>query len=282
MADHLKKGIFSRPVLTNHEVARGVFLMRLHAPEIATAVWPGQFVNIKISPERLPVTDHWPLNTAYPLLRRPFSVCQANRRDGTIDLIWKVLGTGTAQLARYHPETILSLIGPLGRGFELPKPEEKTALVAGGLGIAPMPILAMELAARGYQFDVLIGARTVAELWGERELTALGGKIRIATNDGSAGEKGFVTILLERWLHEHAASPRQVLACGPMPMLAAVAALCREVGVKAQLSIETMMGCGFGICMGCPVEPAAGMQQFGRYYLACIDGPVFPAETIRL
>jgi dihydroorotate dehydrogenase electron transfer subunit len=282
MPEHLQKGIFSCPVLTNHEVARGIFLMRLRAPEIATSVWPGQFVNVKISAEELPVTGHWPLNAGYPLLRRPFSVCQVDRGAGTIDLIWKAIGPGTTLLARHQPETILNLIGPLGRGFELPKPEEKIALVAGGLGIAPMPILAMELAGRGYHFDALIGARTAAELWGERELAALGGKVRMATDDGSAGEKGFVTKLLEQWLQEHAASPRQVLTCGPMPMLAAISKLCREAGAKAQLSIETMMGCGFGICMGCPVEPAEGVQKFGRYYLACLDGPVFPTEAIRI
>ncbi|MDZ7344039.1 MAG: dihydroorotate dehydrogenase electron transfer subunit [candidate division KSB1 bacterium] len=282
MPDHFKKGIFSCPVLTNHEVARGIFLMRLRAPEMAAAVWPGQFVNVKVSPEELPVTGHWPLITGYPLLRRPFSVCQVDRREGTIDLIWKVIGPGTALLARHQPQTRLSLIGPLGRGFELPKPEEKIALVAGGLGIAPMPILAMELTARGYHFEALIAARTAAELWGERELAAFGGKVRIATDDGSAGEKGFGTKLLERWLEDYAPSPRHVLACGPMPMLAVISELCREAGAKAQLSIETMMGCGFGICMGCPVEPAEGVQKFGRYYLACLEGPVFPLDTIRL
>jgi dihydroorotate dehydrogenase electron transfer subunit len=105
--------------------------------------------------------------------------------------------------------------------------------------------------------------------------------VRIATEDGSAGERGFVTRLLEEWLQDKLHSDPQIFACGPMPMLAAVAKLGHEMGVKAQLSIETMMGCGFGICMGCPVEPAAGVQEFGRYYLACIDGPVFPAQAIR-
>jgi dihydroorotate dehydrogenase electron transfer subunit len=216
------------------------------------------------------------------LLRRPFSVCRADRRAGTIDLIWKTIGPGTSLLARHPPGTVLSLIGPLGHGFDLPESGERIALVAGGLGVAPLPVLAMELSGRGYHFDVLLGARAADELWGERELSALGGKVRIATDDGSAGEKGFVTKLLEKWLRDPANSRPHVFACGPMPMLAAVSALCRRAGAKAQLSIETMMGCGFGICMGCPVEPAAGLEKTGRYYLACIDGPVFPAETIRL
>jgi dihydroorotate dehydrogenase electron transfer subunit len=281
------KGIFSCPVLTNDEVARGIFLMRLRAPQIAASVWPGQFVNVKVSPEpdaknkRQPATCHLPLATCFPLLRRPFSVCEVDRQAGTISLIWKVIGPGTQALARHQPGTRLSVIGPLGRGFDLSNTAGPIALIAGGLGVAPMPILAMELASREIKFDVLLGSRSADEIWGERELAARGGSVRIATDDGSAGDRGFVTKLLERWLHECARSAAQVFACGPMPMLAAVAKLCREAEVPAQLAIETMMGCGFGICMGCPVEPAAGVHQFGRYYLACLDGPVFPAEAIR-
>jgi dihydroorotate dehydrogenase electron transfer subunit len=282
-----KKSIYSCSVLTNEKVARGVFLMRLHAPEIAAAVWPGQFINVKVSPEQdaksklPPATCHLPSATCFPLLRRPFSVCEADRQAGTIALLGKIIGPGTEALARHRPGTILSVIGPLGRGFDLSNTAGAIALVAGGVGVAPMPILAMELASRGIQFDALLGSRTADEIWGERELAALGGEVHVATDDGSAGEKGLVTALLANWLQENAGAAMQVFACGPMPMLAAVAKLCREAQVPAQLAIETMMGCGFGICMGCPVEPAAGVQQFGRYYLACLEGPVFSAEAIR-
>lgn len=282
------KGIFSCPVLTNDEVARGIFLMRLLAPEIAASVWPGQFVNVKVSPEPdaknklQAATSHLPTATCSPLLRRPFSVCEIDRQAGTISLLWKVIGSGTQALARHQSGTMLSVIGPLGHGFDVSSTAGPIALVAGGVGVAPLPILAMELAACGKRFEVLLGGRAADEIWGERELAALGGSVRIATDDGSAGEKGFVTKLLEKWLQEHAHVDAQVFACGPMPMLAAVAKLCREARVPTQLAIETMMGCGFGICMGCPVEPAAGVEKFGRYYLACLDGPVFSAEAIWL
>ncbi|MGH7595939.1 MAG: dihydroorotate dehydrogenase electron transfer subunit [bacterium] len=275
-------------MLTNDEVARGIFLMRLHAPEIAASVGPGQFVNVKVSPEQGAknktqiATCHLSLATCSPLLRRPFSVCEVDRRAGTISLLWKVFGPGTLALARHQPGTMLSVIGPLGHGFEMSNSAGPIALVAGGVGVAPLPILAKELATRGKKFAVLLGSRTADEIWGDRELAALGGNVRIATDDGSAGEKGFVTKLLEQWLQKNASAGAQVFACGPMPMLAVVANRCREKRVQAQLAIETMMGCGFGICMGCPVEPAAGVQQFGRYYLACLDGPVFSAEAIRL
>ena len=277
-------------MLTNDEVARGIFLMRLRAPEIAAAVWPGQFINVKVSDERRDAAGYLPLPncpsygrspTGIALLRRPFSVCEIDRRAGTISIIWKIIGTGTKLLAQHQPGTVLSLIGPLGHGFDLSNLNGPIALVAGGVGVAPLPILAVELAARRLAFDVLLGARQADELWGQRELSALGGNMKIATDDGSLGEKGFVTHLLARWLHADENAHAQVFACGPMPMLSAVAKLCLEANIKAQLAIETMMGCGFGICMGCPVEPAAGMEKIGRYYLACLDGPVFSAEAIR-
>lgn len=267
------KGIYSCPVLTNDEVARGIFLMRLHAPEIAARVLPGQFVNVKTTTEKIGVCS--------PFLRRPFSVCEVDRRAGTIALLWKIVGTGTNWLAQHRAGVLLSLIGPLGHGFDLSNAAGPLALVAGGVGVAPLPILALELTARRLPFTVLLGARHVDELWGERELTRLGGRVQIVTDDGSYGQKGFVTNLLAAWLRENKNSRAQVFACGPMPMLKAVAKLCLEARVAAQVAIETMMGCGFGICMGCPVVPAAGVEKNGRYYLACLDGPVFAAKAIQ-
>jgi len=267
------KGIFFCPVLTNDEVARGIFLMRLHAPEIAARVLPGQFVNVKTTTEKSGVGS--------PFLRRPFSVCEVDRRAGTMALLWKIFGTGTNLLAQHRPGVLLSLIGPLGNGFDLSNATGPLALVAGGAGVAPLPILAMALAARRLPFTALLGARNVEELWGKRELTQLGGRVQIATDDGSFGQKGFVTSLLAAWLRENKNSQAQVFACGPMPMLNAVSKLCLEARVEAQVAIETMMGCGFGICMGCPVVPAAGVEKNGRYYLACLDGPVFAAKAIQ-
>lgn len=267
------KGIYDCRVLSNAEVARGIFLMRLHAPEIAASVLPGQFVNIKTQPEDS--------DQLAPLLRRPFSVCQVEREAGWISILWKNVGPGTRLLARHRIGTRLSVIGPLGKGYSLPQERSALALVAGGLGIAPMPILAEALHERDLKFSVLLGARTAAELWGKEELQHLGAEIKIATDDGSAGHRGFVTALLQNWINEHEAKKSRVYSCGPMPMLARVAAICKEAHVHAEVAVETVMGCGFGICMGCPIEPASGVEQFGHYYLACLDGPVFCADHIR-
>ncbi len=274
MAITSPKGIYACPVISQEEVARGIFLMRLRAPEIAAAVQPGQFVNIQVQAQSA--------GQISPLLRRPFSVCQVDRAEDSIAIIWKIVGLGTRILASHRPGAVLSVIGPLGSGYQLPTNVARLALVAGGLGIAPMPLLAEFLQQRGFAFDALIGARTMAELWGEKELSACGGRITCATDDGSAGHHGLVTDLLHDWLQRaEAGEPRRIFACGPMPMLQRVAEICRRANVVAQVAIETIMGCGFGICMGCNTEPAEGVQKFGRYLLACLDGPVFESNKIR-
>ncbi|NUO79904.1 dihydroorotate dehydrogenase electron transfer subunit [candidate division KSB1 bacterium] len=267
------KGIYDCRVLSNDEVARGIFLMRLHAPEIAARVQPGQFVNVKTQPHEA--------DEIIPLLRRPFSVCQVDRTAGWISVLWKNVGPGTRMLSRHSIDTVLNIIGPLGKGFELPQKDAAVALVAGGLGIAPMPILAAALRERRVNFTLLLGARTAAELWGKEELQRFGAPIKIATDDGSAGQRGFVTELLQNWIKENDPHASRVYSCGPMPMLERVAALCVAANVHAEVAVETVMGCGFGICMGCPIEPRAGVELFGRYYLACLDGPVFCADDIR-
>ena len=141
------KGIYDCRVLSNDEVARGIFLMRLHAPEIAAGVLPGQFVNVKTQPEGSEQT--------VPLLRRPFSVCQADLNAGWISILWKNVGPGTRLLSQHRPGTVLSVIGPLGQGYALPQEKQDLALVAGGLGVAPMPILAQALHERGFALSKL-------------------------------------------------------------------------------------------------------------------------------
>lgn len=268
------KGIYACPVISQEEVARGIFLMRLRAPEIAAAVLPGQFINIQVQAQSA--------GQISPLLRRPFSVCQVDRAEGSIAILWKIVGQGTRILASHRPGAVLSVIGPLGSGYQLPTNVARLALVAGGLGIAPMPLLAAFLQQRGFAFDALVGARTATELWGKKELGDCGGRVTCATDDGSAGHHGFVTDLLQNWLQRSEETPaRRIFACGPMPMLQRVAEICRRANVVAQVAIETIMGCGFGICMGCNTEPAEGVQNAGRYLLACIDGPVFESNKIR-
>ena len=275
MTASTSKGIYDCPVLFNAETARGIFLMRLHAPEIAASVVPGQFVNVLVHAQGA--------ESFFPLLRRPFSVCQADREQGWISILWKAIGPGTRLLANCRAGGVLNVIGPLGNGYRLPPEGRAALLVGGGLGVAPLPLLAEALHARRLTFEVMLGARTAPDLGGREELERHGGKIHLATDDGSAGHHGFVTDILESRMRAYAAekAPAQIYACGPMPMLRRVASICSAAQMPAQVAVETVMGCGFGICMGCPVEPAQGATALGRYWLACMDGPVFPAEGIR-
>jgi dihydroorotate dehydrogenase electron transfer subunit len=235
--------LLDAPLVSRREVARGMFVLTIDAAPIAQSVRAGQFVNLGWSPG--------------PLLRRPFSVYMT---DGDhIEVILKAVGAGTAQLlAMTHGDTI-SCLGPLGHGFDLAPGPRTVALVSGGLGVAPMPLAARDARAAGMQVTWVHGARTADELCSEAD----GDEVIWATDDGSRGFAGTAV----------AAVPDAdvVLACGPNRMLAAVASRWPE----AQVAVETFMGCGTGVCLGCAVP-----LERGGYDRACKEGPVYRAADI--
>jgi len=214
-----------------------------------------------------------------PYLRRAFSVHDVSRTDrGTrIELLVKVVGPGTRALAARRPGETMSVLGPLGRAF-LPAERGPVALVAGGVGSAPLLLLGRALAARGVSFDFFYGGRSQVDLalaarFGE--LTrASGGELVATTEDGSFGRRGLVTEPLAERLAGRAY--RALYACGPMGLLARLAELATAHGVSGEAALETPMGCGFGACLGCAVPLASG-----RYGLCCKDGPVFPFDAVR-
>ena len=224
-------------------VARDMFVITIHAPGIAASVLPGQFVNIGWSPG--------------PLLRRPFSVY---RVDGErIEIVLKAVGVGTAQLLSMTQGDRLSCLGPLGHGFEIAPGPRTAVLVSGGLGVASMTLAARQATSLGMRVTWVHGARTSEDLCSEFD----GDDLVWATDDGSKGFKGTAV----------AAAPDAdvVLACGPNRMLAAVAARWPQ----AQVAVETYMGCGTGVCLGCAVPLTRG-----GYDRACKEGPVYRASEI--
>jgi len=229
-------------VAGKRQVARGMFVVSMRAPEIAVSVRAGQFVNLGWSPG--------------PLLRRPFSVYRAE--GDNIEVVLKAVGAGTQQLLDMQAGDHLSCLGPLGHGFDLDV-GRSAVLISGGLGVAPMALAAKEAAARGMQVTWVHGARTADELCTESR----GDDVLWATDDGSRGFAGTAV----------AAAPDAdvVLACGPNRMLAAVA----DRWPGAQVAVETYMGCGTGVCLGCAV-PLVG----GGYDRACKEGPVYRAAEI--
>ena len=235
--------LLDAPLTATREVARGMFVMALEAPEIARSARAGQFVNLG-----------W---AAGSLLRRPFSVYRAEGER--IEVVLKAVGVGTAQLLAMRPGAIVGCLGPLGHGFELPAGASSAALVSGGLGVAPMPLAAREAAAKGLRVTWVHGARGADELCSEWE----GDEAVWATDDGSRGFTGTAV----------AAAPDAdvVLACGPNRMLAAVA----QRWPDAQVAVETYMGCGTGVCLGCAVPLTRG-----GYDRACKEGPVYRAADV--
>jgi len=239
-------------------------LFRFRAPEMAEAARPGQFVMIR------------PGETTAPLLRRPVSL--HGRDGGDLEIFFQVTGEGTSLLARRRTGETLDLLGPLGRGFDLDVPlDGRTAyLVGGGRGVAPLFFLGLELAARGAQVKVLYGGRTAADLPVRDRFEEAGLEVVCSTDDGSFGRRGLVTALLES--ESSLRRPDILFVCGPDPMMKACAGISRRLGVPAQVSLESIMGCGFGACWGCVHRIARRGEA--KWRKICEDGPVFPAEDI--
>lgn len=225
---------------------------------------PGQFV--MLSPGALPAAPRFD-----PLLPRPMAVF---RRDGpALEVLYKVVGRGTALLAAARAGERVRVVGPLGRGFPDPEPGARAVLVGGGTGIASLFGLAERALARG-PVVVLLGARRAGDLMAVDEFRSLGVELRLATEDGSAGRAGLVTALLAEALAE---GPASVFACGPTPMMRRAAELAAAAGRPCAISLENRMACGFGVCLGCAVPRADE-----GYALVCRDGPVFDAGALRL
>lgn len=247
----------------NQRVAAGTFLMALHLPEMAVRARPGQFVMIRVG------------QGMDPLLRRPFSICGV--RDDAIFVLYRVVGRGTRIMSHAREGDTLAVLGPLGNGFrwqdrECPPP----VLVAGGMGMAPLLFLAGSMAAEPYTF--FAGFGSADQMVGPDALGLQEMGISIATDDGSAGHHGLVTELFENHLTDLPGTPEMVFACGPLPMLKAVAAITRKRGIPCQVSLEASMACGLAACQGCAVKSAAGNDR--AYWHVCQDGPVFDAMSL--
>ena len=217
---------------------------------------PGQFVQLGLEPAYLP---------------RPFSILRADGRH--LAVLSKAVGLGTRALFACAPGQRVWVLGPLGRGFRSDS-SASSILVGGGVGLPPIYALAERLSRTGTPPRVIVGARTAGQVLLREELAALGAEVHVMTDDGSAGGRGTAADRLRELLGTDATGCR-VYACGPEPMLAAVADLCRRNGTPCQVAVEEHMACGFGACQGCAVRTAAG-----GYDLVCRDGPAFDAERL--
>lgn len=262
--------------ITGHSSpAPGVYVLEFYAPQVAAEARPGQFVHIRCAEG----TD--------PLLRRPISIHAVDRNSGLVRIMFQVVGRGTARLAEKQ-DGVLDVLGPLGNGFggqalhncinNACTENGATVVMGGGIGAAPLFFLLQELAAgeAASRVKVLLGARSADQLLTMDQAVALGFKVQIATDDGSAGLRGPVTYLLAEELRQKTG---YVYACGPAPMLKTVCTLLEQAGVPGEVSLEERMACGVGACLSCAcrVREPGGDETYRR---ACVEGPVFKAGEV--
>ena len=244
------------PVISNTEVMPGVYLIWLESPRIASEAKPGQFVMVRCREATL--------------LRRPLSTHQ--RVGSKIALLFEVVGKGTAWLSQRKAGDDVDIFGPLGNGYTIHPTSHNLLLVAGGIGIAPLCLLAQQAVVQGCSVRLLLGAPTATKLY-PKHLLPPEAELMTTTEDGISGRKGMITDLLP----EFTAWADQVFTCGPVPMYRDMVLRKQELrleGKSVQVSLEVRMGCGRGVCYGCTIKQKNGLKQ------VCKDGPVFNLEDI--
>ena len=257
-------------VIRNTRLSPDYNVVALAAPEIAVLTRPGQFVMVR------------PGRGSDPLLRRPFSVFEilrtGNRIEG-VSLLNKRIGVTTSLLHAAVEGDIVACLGPLGRPFDPVSPPAEAWLVAGGVGLAPFATMVEALQATRTRTTLFYGGRTNRELFYLEWFARRDVRLVLATEDGSQGDHGRITLPLERELQQARQGDVMIYACGPEPMLAAVASLAARYGRQSQVSVERTMGCGMGGCYSC-VIPVRDALSGHRYVRSCLSGPVFSGADI--
>jgi dihydroorotate dehydrogenase electron transfer subunit len=259
MTQYQEKAIITRVERLSTQTLR----LTMRSTLIAGAARPGQFIMIR------------PSERHDPLLGRPFSIHQTTG-SGTLQIYFNVVGRGTAILASARVDDELDLLGPLGKGYRLVK-EAPACLIGGGLGIAPLLFLAKERGRGGHHTAddrIILGGRSRADVEPlVEDFTQFGLSLHCITEDGTFGEKGLATDLL---ITHPLSTDTVIYGCGPQPMLAALYGICVKSGNPCQVSVESVMACGMGACLGCTV-----MGHDDNYVHVCVDGPVFDARDLQ-
>jgi len=266
---------FTSMILSNAEVSPGYWRMRLSAPQEFASARAGQFVMVRVS------------SAIDPLLRRPFGIFDIATytpiHDGSVsqpcfEMLYRVVGKGTAILSALHETDLLDILGPLGRGFDQGLPGEEKLIVGGGVGLAPLYLLAKELVKQS-PVRFFAGGRTRDDILCITEFERLGIECYVATEDGSLGERGLVTEALVKRL-DKVCDLASIFACGPHGMLNAVAAIAARRSIPCQVSLEGYMACGVGACLGCVTPGHRHSPETPDFRCVCAEGPVFDATQL--
>ena len=251
-------------IIANRRIQGDYFELVFSAPEIAARAAAGHFTHIRIDRRQ----DR--------ILRRPFSIHDADPAAGTVTVVYKVVGRGTAALSGLEAGGSIDALGPLGRAYTPPEAGVLPVAVAGGYGAAAMFMLT-----RKQPGVLLFGARSKADVILTDRYRDAGYEVRVATNDGSEGVKGFVTDLIPALVAENPGRKLFFYGCGPHPMLMALAKLLRSRGLDGELSVDHVMCCGVGACFACVVKVNdPGSADGWRYARSCSEGPVFPLADV--
>ena len=243
------------------EIATDIYSMWLQTDQIAAEAVPGQFLSVYS-------------NDGSRMLPRPISICEVDKKQGRLRLVYRIAGKGTLEFSGYQTGDTLEIVGPLGNGFPLDKGYEKVFLIGGGIGVPPMVELSRQLPG---EKQIVVGYRN-SELFLKEELEQ-NGVVYVATEDGSVGTKGNVMDAIR----ENALEADVIFACGPMPMLRAIKKYAEEHKIPAYISLEEHMACGVGACLGCVVKTKE-IDHHSHVHNAriCTDGPVFEAGEVEI
>ncbi|WP_124098033.1 dihydroorotate dehydrogenase electron transfer subunit [Ruminococcus sp. Marseille-P6503] len=248
------------PITQKCAAAKGIFDITVKCPEIAAEAEAGQFA--QIAAEGF-------------FLRRPISICDIDRTNGTIRFVFEVRGKGTEKISELNKGDMIDIIAPLGKGFKALGSDKKAVCIGGGIGTPPMLGIAKKY---GKRAAVISGFRTSSIAILQEDFKAAGAETILCTDDGSAGVHGFVTDALKSYLKS--AKPDIIYACGPMPMLKGIVDIAEKYGIETQVSLEQRMACGVGACLGCVCRTVKDGKEI--YSHVCKDGPVFDSKEVDL
>ncbi|MFQ5900083.1 MAG: dihydroorotate dehydrogenase electron transfer subunit [Thermodesulfobacteriota bacterium] len=259
-------------VIYNKQISSSYYKIGLLCNELPVLSSPGQFVMVKVSPQ------------ADPFLGRPFSIYSTMKDRQGIEILYKVVGKGTTILSDKRTADAVHLVGPLGNGFSIDENCKDIILVAGGIGIAPFFYLTEWIKERGA--TLIVGGKVKDDIVCTEEFQEMNVAVKIVTEDGSLGRRGLVTDMLKEELREREGYPSVIYACGPIAMLTEVAAIAKRRDTPCQVSLDRIMACGIGTCLGCVVKTEdknckEDIKNKGwTYKRVCKEGPVFDAREI--